>query len=398
MDFPSDEWTDERRDGAAALQPMTLCASASSKSGGACAALVFMQIAAIPAGELKHSSAPWVPDLSRSMQHKPELSAMKRHFDPPLFIVTSAALVAFLLAVVGSSLLTTRASAGALDGVTGPVNEITAPVQEVVEMVAPPVVTAPPPPAAEPPPVVKIPEASIPEVPGKLPALKVPEVQVKPPSVAAPSVPVTIETAKRTIEAETAGAVAQAGEAATSVTAQAGGEVQKAAATAGGEAQRATGSGTLGSGGSTPASATSPAAGRPTAGQPVRADGSDVLAAVPLLRPFIYVWPAIALVTAGQLSGFLQGWSHLALALYQGGDHGLAPGSVGVGRAAQAAAGGSPSTAPLPFPDLNPGGGGISNLLVLLFVIPFALAAFTMAFRHEEGLPVLPRRLTRWWR
>jgi hypothetical protein len=275
------------------------------------------------------------------------------------------------------------ASAGPLGDITDPVTEAAAPVKETVETVVAPVTTAPPP--AEPPPPVKLPEVQVPAVPVKVPPVKVQEAPVNVPSRGAnpSSAPAVVQTGKQVAETA-ADTVAAAGRSVTSAAARETGETEQVVA----------------SGATAPGQAPSAAEGRSMVDQrpPASADGPGVLAAVPLLHPFIHVWPAIALLARNQLGEFLWRWSQAALALSQEHD----AGSVSEPAQARATARdgeGDPGSSSLPPPlgdDLNREGSGVPIMLLLL-VLSLGGLLFTMVFRYEEGEPLLPRRLTRWW-
>lgn len=258
----------------------------------------------------------------------------KRRSGSDLFPLAST-LVVWVLLVAGFALLPMAASAAPLDGVTGPVNEITAPVQETIEQVVPPVSAPPPAPA---PPPVQLPEVKVPDVPVKPP--------VEPPDAggSVPTVPKVVETTTNTVQAATkkvtdaAGTVTTAGRGAEN-TRSAAGEVTGAAQKNIGSATAAAesvlnGPATVASAGTaSPQGAPGSSADRrgstaengsalPTGGGGTPAAGdvpSMVFPGVParFLRPFIRVWPAVALVTEGPLGNFVGHLSRSVLALFE---------------------------------------------------------------------------------
>jgi hypothetical protein len=135
-----------------------------------------------------------------------------------------------------------------------------------------------------------------------------------------------------------------------------------------------------------------------------------VFAGIParLLQPFIYVWPAVALLTEGQLGSFVAHWSRSVLALLEENGTGSLPGessneaALAGSTTTSAHSGDQPPFSWLYTPSDPPFSWAASGASLPAFVFFLLLAAATlmivMLMRRELGEPTLPRRLTRWRR
>jgi hypothetical protein len=122
-----------------------------------------------------------------------------------------------------------------------------------------------------------------------------------------------------------------------------------------------------------------------------------------LLRPFIYVWPAIALLTEGPLGNFVAPWSRAVLALFEEGGIDGSGRSGYLGGAAEpladppasASSADQPPFSWLTSPGLAPFNWvGDENALVVLalFLVLGASALGIVALgRRELGLPMFRR-------
>lgn len=304
---------------------------------------------------------------------------------------------AWLLAALLPLLFAATASADPLEGLTAPVKEATAPVTEAVGAVVEPVTTTAPPPPEGPPAAKAHP----------------------PPPVAA--------AAHHAAEAGT-DAVTGAADSVTSATVGASGGAEKATEDVAGMVEKTTSTGTAAvteavvgadstatTAGSNAVQAVrdNPAAGGPG---PVRDEATPgisppVAAAAPVagepagspasvLRPFVHVWPAIALTLERSLRGFFGRWSRSLLALFEENATGSLAG-IGEALPDSAPASASPSTEQPPFslfssPSLRPFNlvDGEDVLLALIFFTVLGAATlFTVgAMRRELGLPMFRRR------
>jgi len=357
----------------------------------------------------------------------------KRRINSRLFLVASSLAVALLFVFV-PSLVPAPADARVLDGVTGPVNEVTAPIQEAVDESVPPV--TPPPPVSEPPPV-KLPEAQVPEVPMTPAPVKPPEAPVKVPAPQPIKVPVSpttgnppdapkvVESAKSTVETVTK-TVTQAGETATSAGDEAAGNAKGAAAERTTSVQKTAGSAArvlsapqTGSGAGSRSAQETAAGAAPSArgskaengtaalatgakAAPASADSPGVLAGVParFLSPFVYVWPAVALLAEGPLGDFVGDWSRSLLTLLED----ASPGSLGgegsaLDDATATEASSSSSQPPWSWfashfiPPFNwIGGGAALPVFVFLLILAAGTASILLAMRRQLGARWLPGR------
>jgi hypothetical protein len=154
-----------------------------------------------------------------------------------------------------------------------------------------------------------------------------------------------------------------------------------------------------------------PAAGSsgPAEGKAVQGNSPPVAGAAPVageragfpvtvLRPFVHVWPAVALTVERSLRGFLGRWSRSLLALFEENGTGSL---AGIGEALPDSVPASPSTDQPPFslfssPSLRPFNlvDDEDALLALIFFTVLAAAALLTvgAMRRELGLPMFRRR------
>jgi hypothetical protein len=292
------------------------------------------------------------------------------------------------------------ASAGSLSGLSDPVREATAPVVETVEAVVPPVTT---PTTPNP---IPTPGAAAPPTPPPSPSAVT--------DAAGQTAKAGSETVRKSVGTATSAvddATQEAKKGTREVAAAVEGTADQATAPVMGEATGATASAAQSRPGGTSVGAVSSSVeGNPDRIQPATADAVPAAGPDPaslpakLWHPLIHVWPAVALTAERALGDFVGHWSRAVLAHFERAGVGSLRdegGTLANSAPASQAANQPPFSGLLP-PSLSPFDWippeGTLPVFVFLLILAAGTLAILLAMRRQLGEPLLPRRITRWWR